>query len=67
MQDPLNSEERMPKGKPLPDNADRPTEDDVAQKRLGGPRGAPELKPAPMTRQRRIKTPENDPEPGHTA
>jgi hypothetical protein len=49
------------------DSADRPTEDDVAQKRLGGPRGAPELKPAPMTRQRRIKTPENDTEPGHTA
>jgi hypothetical protein len=65
----------MSKGKRLLDNADRPSEDDVAQKRLGGPRGAPELKPAPMTRQRRIKTPrpapiktpENDPEPGHRA
>jgi hypothetical protein len=57
----------MPKGKN--DDRDRPSEDDVAQERLGGPRGSPELKPAPMTRQRRIKTPENDTEPGsgHTA
>jgi hypothetical protein len=57
----------MSKEKPPPDDADRPTEDDVARERLGGPKGAPELKPAPMTRQRRIKTPENDTEPGHTA
>src|SRR5215468_4581461 len=49
------------------DDADRPTEDDVARERLGGSRGAAELKPAPMTRQRRIKTPSNDTEPGHTA
>ena len=48
---------------------DRPSEDDVAQACLGGPRGAPELQPAPMTRQRRIKTPERHTEPGsgHTA
>jgi hypothetical protein len=58
---------KMSDGKPPPNDTDRPTEDDLAQKRLGGPRGAPELKPAPMTRQRRIKTPENDTEPGHTA
>jgi hypothetical protein len=58
----------MPKGNSQRDDADdRPSEDDVARDRLGGPRGAPELKPAPMTRQRRIKTPENDPESGHTA
>ena len=48
------------------DPADRPTEDDVARERLGGPRGAPELKPVPMTRQREIKTP-LDVDPGHTA
>jgi hypothetical protein len=61
------SEKSMPKGKN--DDRDRPSEDDVAQERLGGPRGSPQLKPAPMTRQRRIKTPENDPESGsgHTA
>jgi hypothetical protein len=47
--------------------SDRPSEDDIARGRLGGSRGAPELEPAPMTRQRRIKTPENDTEPGHTA
>ena len=45
---------------------DRPTEDDIARESLGGPKGAPELKPAPMTRQRRIKTPESEPDPGHT-
>jgi hypothetical protein len=50
-----------------PDDDDRPTEDAVARERLGGPRGAPELKPAPMTRQRRIKTPSDDTDPGHTA
>ena len=50
-------------------DSDRPSEDDIAQARLGGPRGAPELQPAPMTRQRRIKTSEYHTEPGsgHTA
>ncbi len=57
----------MPKRKPPPDETDRPTEDDIARERLGGTRGAPELEPAPMTRQRRIKTPENDTGSGHTA
>ena len=45
---------------------DRPTEDDLAQAHLGGPRGAPELAPAKMTPQRRKKTPDNI-DPGHTA
>jgi hypothetical protein len=44
----------------------RPNEDDIAQARLGGPRGAPELKPAKMTPQRKKKTPD-DFDPGHTA
>lgn len=57
----------MAKEKSTTNDADRPTEDDVARERLGGPKGATELKPAPMTRQRRIKTPSNDTEPGHTA
>src|SRR5262249_60846192 len=35
----------------------RPSEDDLAQARLGGPRGAPELAPAKMTPQREKKTP----------
>jgi hypothetical protein len=47
-------------------DVDRPTEDDIAQARLGGPRGAPELKPAPMTPQRRKKMPSKI-DPGHTA
>ena len=45
---------------------DRPTEDDIAQARLGGPRGARELKPAKMTPQAEKNTPEDD-DPGHTA
>jgi hypothetical protein len=44
---------------------DRPTEDDIAQAKLGGPRGAPELAPAKMTPQRKKKTPD-DLDPGHT-
>jgi hypothetical protein len=60
------SKDRSPDRSP-PDDTDRPSEDDVARDRLGGPKGSPELKPAPMTRQRRIKTPKNDTEPGHTA
>jgi len=52
-------------GRPKP-GGERPTEDDIAQARLGGPRGTPELKPAKMTPQRRKKTP-HDFDPGHTA
>jgi hypothetical protein len=58
---------QMTKVKTTTDDTDRPTEDDVAREHLGGSRGAAELDPAPMTRQRRIKTPPNDTEPGHTA
>lgn len=45
---------------------DRPTEDDIAQAELGGPRGSPELPPAKMTPQRKKKMPDPS-EPGHTA
>jgi hypothetical protein len=49
-------------------NDDRLTEDDIAQAALGGPRGAAELRPGKMTRQRKIKMPtERDYDPGHTA
>jgi len=57
----------MTKEKSQTDYTDRPTEDDVARERLGGSRGAPDLEPAPMTRQRQIKTPSSDVEPGHPA
>ena len=46
--------------------AGRLNEDEIAQAHLGGPRGAPELKPAKMTPQREKKTPK-DFDPGHTA
>jgi hypothetical protein len=51
-----------------PDKRHEPqlTEDDIAQARLGGPRGSPELPPAKMTPQRCKKTPQ-DVDPGHTA
>jgi len=57
----------MSREKPQADDTDRPTEDEVAREHLGGSRGAPALEPAPMTRQRQIKTPLSDVEPGHTA
>jgi len=43
-----------------------PTEDDMAQAALGGPRGAKELEPAKMTPQREKKTPRHI-DPSHTA
>ena len=45
---------------------ERPTEDDIAQKSLGGTRGSPELPPAPLTKQEDEQTLPND-EPGHVA
>lgn len=45
---------------------DRPTEDDVARASLGGPKGSPELPPAPLTDQEKEQMlPNND--PGHVA
>jgi hypothetical protein len=54
--------------KPKSEESDtpRPSEDDLAQADLGGPRGAPELKPAKMTPQQKEETPD-DLDPGHTA
>jgi len=49
----------------VPDDPGEPfTEDDSAQAALGGPRGAPNLKPATMTSQREKKTPKPI-DPGH--
>jgi hypothetical protein len=45
---------------------DRPTEDDLAQTSLGGPKGSPELPAAPMTKREREQNLPND-EPGHVA
>lgn len=44
----------------------RPTEDDIARAKLGGPKGAPELPPAGMTRQEEEQVLPND-DPGHVA
>jgi hypothetical protein len=48
--------------------ADRPTEDDIAQASLGGTRGSRELEPGKMTRrQKQDMPPEDGYDPGHTA
>ena len=52
---------------PIPKRVeDRPTEDDLAQAALGGPKGAPELPPAPLTKKEGEQLLPND-EPGHVA
>lgn len=49
-------------------NADRPTEDDIAQASLGGTRGSKDLAPAKMTRrQKQDMPPKGGYDPGHTA
>ena len=51
----------------LPGNQ-HPTEDELAREHLGGPRGAKELEPAPMTPQREKKMPLGEKRnTGHTA
>jgi hypothetical protein len=45
---------------------DRPTEDDLAQAALGGPKGHPSLPPAPLTRQEEEQMPPIE-DPGHVA
>lgn len=45
---------------------DRPTEDDIAQAELGGVKGSPKLRPAPLTKQEAEQNLPND-EPGHVA
>jgi len=56
------------KPKPPEREADRPTEDDIAQANLGGTRGSKDLKPAKMTpRQKKDIPPEGGYDPGHTA
>jgi hypothetical protein len=53
----------IPIPKPL---EERPTEDDLAQAALGGPKGSPALPPAPMTKREKEQTLPND-DPGHVA
>jgi hypothetical protein len=52
---------------PIPKRTeDRPTEDALAQAALGGPKGAPDLPPAPLTKNEEEQTLPND-DPGQTA
>jgi hypothetical protein len=49
-------------------DAERPTEDDIAQAGLGGTRGSKELEPAKMTRRQKLDMPpDSGYDPGHTA
>lgn len=43
-----------------------PTEDDLAREELGGPKGSPDLKPAPLMRREAEQISPND-DPGHVA
>jgi hypothetical protein len=49
-----------------PRTEDRPTEDDLARAALGGPKGSPELQPAPLTKTEDEQNSPND-DPGHVA
>ena len=58
-----NSPERSPERE-----ADRLTEDDIAQGSLGGTRGSKDLEPAKMTRrQKQDMPPDGSYDTGHTA
>ena len=54
------------KSRPTRPVEDRPTEDDLARAKLGGPKGSPQLPPAPLTPQEKEQILPND-EPGHVA
>ncbi len=49
-----------------PRTDDRPTEDDLARTTLGGPKGSPQLPPAPLTKSEEEQYPAPN-DPGHVA
>jgi hypothetical protein len=52
---------------PIPKRTeDRPTEDDLARRSLGGPKGDTSLPPAPLTKTEEEQNLPND-DPGHVA
>jgi hypothetical protein len=63
----MTARDKMPTPAPKASRDDqRPTEDDLAQAALGGPKGSPNLKPAPLTKtEAEQKSPDDD--PGHVA
>jgi hypothetical protein len=50
----------------VPKPQERETEDDQARRNLGGVKGSPHLKPAPMTKKEAEQILPND-DPGHVA
>lgn len=52
--------------RPKSQRGERKTEDQIAQERLGGVKGSPELSPAPLTRQEAEQISSNI-DPGHVA
>ena len=64
---PLVPDEKPYNALPIPRAIDeRPTEDDLAQAALGGPKGHPALPAAPLTKTEREQNSPND-DPGHVA
>ena len=64
---PLVPDEKPYNAIPIPRPIEeRPTEDDLAQAALGGPKGHPALPPAPLTKTEREQNLPND-DPGHVA
>ena len=64
---PLVPDEKPYNAIPIPRAIDeRPTEDDLAQAALGGPKGHPALPAAPLTKTEREQNSPND-DPGHVA
>jgi hypothetical protein len=58
---------RIDKARPTSQRSDeRPTEDDLARAALGGPKGSPDLQPAPLTENEAEQNSPN-PDPGHVA
>ena len=52
--------------KPKSQERERQTEDEIARDKLGGPKGSPDLPPAPLTKQEAEQILPND-DPGHVA
>jgi hypothetical protein len=61
----VTSPTSSPRG-PKSERGERITEDENARDTLGGVKGAEKLPPAPMTKQEKQQTPDND-DPGHVA
>ena len=58
-------QQRQP-NRPKAEQVECQTEDEMARAKLGGPKGAASLPPAPLTKTEKEQMPPND-DPGHVA